>query len=158
MNSTLIVQIIGALVIVLTPAILGRKCQAGPNEWLKSQPPGIVFGIVWMVLYALMAFSWWTLIGTNAQQRNMYFWIAIALTLVSFALNLAWIVTYGCGKKDARMALWIFVAYIMVVSAQIFACYRVNPVAGMALSPLLGWAVFAIGLNSDIVNRNGIKM
>ena len=63
-----------------------RVYQAGPKPAIS--PPGIVFGIVWTVLFALMGFAGGrvTLAASAGQSR----WKGLNLLIVQLAVNFCW--------------------------------------------------------------------
>ena len=88
------------------------------QEWYPSlvksslNPPGIVFAIVWPVLYLLMGIS----AGIVWNVRSIYTWLAIFLFFVQLGLNMIWSVAFF-GMQAPIIALVVltllFVAVIM---------------------------------------------
>lgn len=112
----------------------------------KIKPPNYVLMVVWTVLYMFMAISMYLLATTN--QCNNYNWVKFALlmTLLGYILNYLYIYTSGC-QQNLTLGLYIFILYIIVIPVQILATYHCNPIAGLLLTPLFGWSIYAIILN-----------
>ena len=91
------------------------------QEWYPSlvksplNPPGIVFAIVWPVLYLLMGIS----AGIIWNMRSIYTWLTIFLFFVQLGLNLLWSVTFF-GMQAPVVALVVltllFVAVLMYMA------------------------------------------
>ena len=114
-------------------------------------PPGIVFPIVWAILYALMglgAARVWLTPGSPARTRALrvfllqlavnFFWSIIFFNLQSFGLALLWLV-----------ALWVLVIWMMETFAE------VDLWAARIQLPYLLWVTFAAYLNWGVWRLNG---
>lgn len=116
-----------------------------------GNPPGFVFGIVWPILYTLMAISacWvWRSAGgwTNASR-------AMTLFFAQLLPNLAWsVLFFGLHMPAAALAtialLWVLVVLMIV------AFRKISNVAGLLQVPYLLWVSFASYLNAWIVFNN----
>lgn len=106
-------------------------------------PPGWVFGVVWAVLYALMAFSAqrvWTAPASRARTMALglffaqlamnFFWPLIFFNLMWFAPALLWLVALWA------LALWMTAAF-----------ETVDRPAAVLQGPYLIWLAFAVYLN-----------
>lgn len=130
---------------IAIPFLLSRKCNIRINWNSKVKPPNIVFGIVWPILYILMTLSLYYLLTSD--KKNYIYWIALISTVLGFILNYLYIIKTGC-NNDWTTALYILVAYVMVLIVQLLSCYTINPLSGILIAPLLGWTIFALILNS----------
>ncbi len=147
----------------LVPAILlcgflsGQYAGSGPqNPWFAAlvkpaiYPPPAVFGIVWSVLYVLMALALaQVLTAPGARGRGL----AVAVFVVQLALNLAWTPLFFAAHHiaDALLLLGGLDA-VVVLTLVLFA--RVRPTAALLLLPYLGWALFASVLNWQFLTLN----
>ncbi len=106
-------------------------------------PPDWLFGLVWFVLYGLMAGSAF-LVWTVASHRYFYFQL-IAMVL------------WGYTFWEAHMTFWSFcilVALTLFVSEMIKEFHRYSKLAARLLVPYLLWVVFASYLNAYVFMYN----
>ena len=113
-------------------------------------PPGILFPIVWTVLYALMgigaAMVW--LEESTLRKRGInifvaqlivnFFWSLIFFNLQAFGLAFFWLLTL--------LALVVWMAYTF---------YQVRPLAGLLQIPYILWLLFAAYLSAGVWVLNG---
>jgi benzodiazapine receptor len=126
------------------------------NEWYQSltlplyQPPGPVFGIVWSILYAMMAIAValvWA--HKSAPGRGL----ALALFTLQFLFNLAWSPLFF---KYHQMlpALGLIGAIFVVALAATFAFGRISRTAAWLMVPYLMWLGVAASLNFRVWQLN----
>lgn len=150
--KTLVTIIAIVFAFIILPLVFGRFCSLNKPSYIqKAQPPGFVFGIVWPILYVCMAYSYY-LIYTSTSRSNKFKFYALFLSGITLLINLYYIYITGC-KKNWTNGLWTLLAYLILVCVQVFLAYSVAPLAGIVLSPLLGWCIFAIVMNINIVNN-----
>jgi tryptophan-rich sensory protein len=126
------------------------------RRWYRSlrksrlQPPGAVFGPVWSVLYATIAYSGyriWSAERSPARTRALAMWGA------QLALNAAWTPLFFGARKPV-----IALADIIALDAHLLAytvlAKKVDTKAAAAVVPYLGWTAFATYLNGAIVAKN----
>jgi benzodiazapine receptor len=127
-----------------------------PGDWYASlkkpawNPPGWVFGPVWMVLYTMMAVAAWLVWqrgGFAAQCRPL------TLFLVQLALNAVWTpLFFGLHWPGAASAenvlLWLAIA------ATLTTFRPVSRLAAWLLAPYLAWVSFAAALNFALWRLN----
>ncbi len=123
------------------------------NIWYKElnksnlTPPDYIFGIVWSILYTLIAISFF--IYTNTFYTNK----GLILFNIQLILNLTW--PYLFFQK--RLICW---AFINLVLLNIFAWmtykefFKYSKVSSYLLIPYLIWIFFALYLNSYICFNN----
>jgi translocator protein len=149
------VLIIGATIAV--SALGGLVSSGTADPWYRDlnkapgNPPGYVFGIVWPILYALMAFGacWvWRKAGGWANART-----AMTLFLLQLVFNLAWSWLFF-GANLALAGLVDIVILWGLVAAMILAWRRISPFAAALQVPYLLWLTFATYLNGWIVLNN----
>lgn len=99
--------------------------------------PGIVFPIVWSILYILMGISSY-LIRDNKELINIY--------KVNLVVNLLWpIIFFSFGFKVFAF-FWILVL-LLIVGYMTYRFYNVNRTSGYLLIPYVLWLIFASILN-----------
>lgn len=140
----LIVQVLG-----------GYYTAMGVETWYPTlnksplTPPGMWFGIVWTMLYFLMAVAAtrvWRATGT-VNNRPLRWW------LIQLIVGLVWcMVFFGMRDTQAGLALILFNLFAIVLTVYFFR--RADHRAGLLLVPLLAWVSFASYLNLYIVLHN----
>ena len=116
----------------------------------KVQPPNWVFGPVWTVLYAAIAYAGWRIWRAPKSRRRT---AALGLWTTQLVLNGIWTpIFFGARRPIAALA------DIIALDAAAAACTAsaagVDKRAGLALAPYLGWLGFATVLNARIVAKN----
>ena len=106
-------------------------------------PPASLFGPVWTVLYAMMAFAAWLVWERRAAALAR---IALVLFVAQLVLNGLWSWLFFGWKLGALSFLDIVVLWALIV-ATLWCFWRVRPLAGLMLVPYLAWVSFASVLN-----------
>ena len=122
-------------------------------ELLKPafNPPGWVFGPVWVALYLAMgvaAYLVWK-IGRDAPGVSL----ALGVFLVQLALNWIWSFLFF-GLQSPLLALIEIVALWLAIAATTVLFLRLSKPAGALLLPYLLWVSFAAVLNFEIWRLN----
>ena len=110
-------------------------------------PPNWVFGPVWTTLYVMMGISLYLIVSGGlgvAPVRQGVFLFAVQLVL-----NTLWSVIFF-GMRSPFLGLVTILALIALVTATIFAFYRVSRPAAWLLVPYLCWGCFATALNAMV--------
>ena len=114
-------------------------------------PPGIVFPIVWIVLYTLMGISFYIVRTTNGnydiKQKG---YLAFYAQLV---FNFVWTLLFFRFELYGVSAIWLAVL-IFLIAMNIFYFGKINKTAGWLLVPYLLWCIFALYLNIGIYVLN----
>lgn len=114
-------------------------------------PPGIVFPIVWSVLYTLMGISLylvWNKNDNSSQSNIAYFWFAVQLFL-----NFIWSPIFF-GAQQYLVAFIVLILLIASVVAMIISFYKISKPAALLQIPYLIWLIFAGYLNLAIYILN----
>lgn len=125
------------------------------QEWYPSlvksplNPPGIVFAIVWPVLYLLMGIS----AGIIWNMRSIYTWLTIFLFFVQLGLNLLWSVTFF-GMQAPVVALVVLTLLFVAVLMYMAIAYMQRHLVAYLNIPYLLWLLFALYLNGFVVIYN----
>lgn len=138
---------------IFIPIILGGlvgyfiKGSIGTYEVLKKPiiaPPGIVFPIVWTILYFLMglaAYRIYLKIKDGKGGNNAYFTYWIQLVF-----NYFWSFIFFTFKLYGISFIWIVILFILVVITFI-KFFKIDKKAGVLLIPYLIWLIYAGILN-----------
>ena len=149
--------------LVLVPGILflgffsGQVAGSGAgNPWFMEltkpslYPPPQLFGIVWSILYVVIALALAMVVTAYGApgRRN-----AIIAFAVQLALNLAWSpLFFGAHKLVPALVLLVVLDLAIVVT--IVLVRRVRPLAAWLMLPYLAWCLFATLLNWQFLEAN----
>lgn len=136
---------------------LGGTIGGGANSpWFAALvkpslfPPPATFGIVWSILYVMMAFALVLVVtATGASGRRA----AIIAFAVQLALNLAWTPLFF-GAHQITGALILLLAIDLAVLITVLLFRRVRLLAAVLLLPYLAWVLFATVLNWQFLEAN----
>lgn len=120
--------------------------QAGMKPAIS--PPGVVFGIVWSILYALM--------GIGAARMSLalpgiHRSRGLNLMVIQLAVNFCWPLLFFNHLAYAFSLVWLLILLALVVLMTV-EFFRTDPFAGFLQLPYIGWLCFAAVLN-DLVMR-----
>ncbi len=139
-------------------ALGGRTSR--PGLWYRSlrksklNPPPGVFGPVWTVLYAAMAFSAWRVWRSPASPERSR---ALRLWALQLGLNASWSPTFFAAKSP-RASLAIVTALLPTLGEYVRAAWKVDRLAAAVIVPYLGWSAFARHLNAQVVKKNRFRL
>jgi benzodiazapine receptor len=110
-------------------------------------PLNWVFGPVWTTLYVMMGISLYLVVrgGLDAAPVRQ----GVFLFAAQLVLNTLWSVAFF-GMRSPFLGLVTILALIALVTATIFAFYRVSRPAAWLLVPYLCWGCFATALNAMV--------
>lgn len=111
-------------------------------------PPGILFPIIWTVLYLLMGVSYGILKNNNLVD-NKTKWIYY----IQLGINALWSIFFFVLKWRLFSFVWILLLIIFIVG-MIVTFYEKNKYAGILQIPYLFWTLFASYLNLSIYLMN----
>jgi len=130
---------------------------SGVTTWYPTlttpafNPPGWVFGPVWIPLFALMGVAAWLVWRAGLDRRAVQ--VALALFAVQFGFNVAWSGAFF-GLRSPLAGLVVIVALWLAIVATIWAFDRVDRRAALLLVPYLLWVSFATVLNFELWRLN----
>lgn len=146
------------IVSILIPLIVGGLVgwvTAGEMEAFEAlnkpplSPPGILFPIVWSILYILMGVSY-AILKTNGlvdSKVNLIYYIQLGV-------NALWSIIFFNLKWRLFAFFWLLLLIGLVI-AMIVVFYRKKKIAGLLQIPYLVWCTFAAYLNMAIYLLNG---
>ena len=112
-------------------------------------PPGIVFSIMWTILYVLMGVS--AAIVWNRRTANS--WVLKLLYSFQLFFNFLWSVCFFL-LRAPFLAFFVLVALLILVTAYVTGCYRRHRLAAYLNIPYLLWLLFAAYLNGYVMIYN----
>lgn len=131
---------VAPLILGMLSGFVGNLSSAGSK--IPARPPGVVFGVVWFMLYLLIGIAWVEARKVNQLESDILFLIlTISLTL--------WPLMYNVSSKAALYTLLVILLITIIVVGY---SWITSKIAGYLISPLLAWIIFAIMLNFTEVN------
>lgn len=115
-------------------------------------PPGIVFPVVWTILFILMAVSAWMILRSLTEVfsiKGALYSPSLLLYFVQLIVNLLWPLLFFRLSLYLPALLWLVLLIVLVVQ-MIRSFYRVNKTAALLQIPYLLWLVFAGYLNLGV--------
>ena len=111
-------------------------------------PPGVLFPIIWTILYVLMGVSYGILKEKNLVDEKIN-----QIYFTQLFVNLLWPIFFFVLKWRLFSIMWIILLAILV-SIMIYRFYKKNKLSGLLQVPYLLWTVFATYLNIGIYLLN----
>ncbi len=143
-ESILIPVILGSLIGIITSNYMDYSILQKP----VLSPPGIIFPIVWTILYILMGVSYAILESNELLNKK----INIIYYLQLF-VNLLWSVFFFVLKWRLFSIFWILLLIVLVI-IMIKEFLSKNKLSGLLQIPYLLWLLFALYLNISIYLLN----
>ena len=151
--SILIPLIIGYLSNILANLLSGLSISTYYSQLIKPSfaPPGIIFPIVWTILYVLMGISSYIIFKKGfdlSKVKDAIFYYCLQL-----ALNFTWsILFFGLDLRFTALITLILLIIIVLIMMYKFA--KIDKKAMYINIPYLIWLVYALFLNYFIYNNN----
>lgn len=142
--------------IVLVGSLAGALSGSGDTAWYQAlekpsfQPPPYLFGIVWPILYALMALA---LVAVIQARGSRLRGIAIAAFVIQLIVNLLWSPIFFGMHQVSFALLWIGLMFVLAVGTTVIFG-RIRRIAAWLMVPYLAWISFAALLNFEIDRMN----
>ncbi len=134
----------GAIVGLITSGYMDYQDMVKP----PLSPPGIVFPIVWTILYILMGISYFLATKNNENNKELD-----QIYLLQLLVNFMWPIIFFVLEMYFTAFLWIILLLILVI-VMIKELLKVNKVSGYLQIPYLIWLLFATYLNLGITLLN----
>lgn len=145
----------GFVLAAVLAAGLGGIATSGTTDsaWFRAldkppwYPPNAAFGIVWTVLYVMIAVAGYLAWRAGADQAAIGWWA------LQMGLNLAWSVVFF-GLRSPGWAMVVIIGLALAIVATIRAFAPLDRRASWLMIPYLAWVLFASTLNAAIVALN----
>lgn len=149
--KTLLLYVVVTLLFGVVGALLGGNTSEVYSTLIKPplSPPGIVFPIVWSILYALMGTGAYILSTEKAESVNFL----LKIYWIQLILNVLWPLVFWQLNWYAVAAIIIAVLLALNLLFVILAS-KVNKVVSILFIPYLIWLAFALYLNIGIAVLN----
>lgn len=111
--------------------------------------PGVLFPIVWSILYLLMSISCYLIVKSNDKDKKE----GIILYAIQLVINSLWtLIFFGLG---AYLLSFIWIIILLIVAIIMLAkFYNINKIAMYINIPYVLWLLFAAYLNLGIYLLN----
>jgi translocator protein len=106
--------------------------------------PGIIFPIVWTILYLLMSISYY-LVSNNKHTLGIY--------LAQLIVNSLWTLIFFGLRLRLLAFIWL-ILLIVLVTIMVIKYYKIRPLSTYLLIPYYAWLLFAAYLNLSIYLLN----
>lgn len=150
--------LIGLILLCQGAGALGAlTTETGAGSWYMAlnkppfNPPGWVFGPVWITLYTLMGIAAWRVwrAGARGQAPSSAVRGALIAFGIQLALNAAWTpIFFGAGLL--LVALGVIIAMVVAIGWTIKRFGPIDRPAAWMLAPYLAWVSFATVLNASL--------
>ena len=114
-------------------------------------PPGWLFPVVWVVLYALMGISAYRIYSAPASADRCR---GLNLFVLQLIVNLFWSPIFFNAMAFGFAAIWLILLWAFVL-LMILSFRKVDPLAAWLQIPYLIWLTFAAYLNLGVWILNG---
>lgn len=141
-------EVIGALSGFLTRE--GTQIYAESLRKPPLSPPGIVFLIVWPILYALMGIG---AARISLQPDSSGRTRSILLFLAQLLFNFFWSIIFFTMQAYGFAWFWLIALWLLVI-LMIFSFQRQNRLAAILQIPYFLWLTFAANLNFGVWSLN----
>ena len=113
-------------------------------------PPGILFPIVWGILYALMGISAARVASSTAGKSRSR---GLNLFVFQLVLNFFWSLIFFNVRNYGLALLWLLVMWVTII-AMILQFWKVDRTSAVLQVPYLLWVTFAAYLNFGVWQLN----
>lgn len=135
---------------ILIPVIMGSVIGLIISPFMNYQdlnkpplsPPGIIFPIIWTILYIIMGYSFYK---QNEQNKTIYY--------TQLIVNGLWSIIFFVFKWYLLATIWIILLIILVI-IMIKNFYKENKLSGLINIPYLLWLLFALYLSFSVYLLN----
>ena len=112
-------------------------------------PPGILFPIVWTILYILMGISSYIIYNQNCKNKNL----SLKVYALSLFFNFFWSILFFTLKLYTFSFIWLIALWV-VIGVMIYMFYKCNSTAAYLQIPYFLWVSFAGVLNLFVALLN----
>ena len=147
-------RIIIAIIIPLLVGFIGNLLGNASNGFdsinkPEFTPPGIVFPIVWTILYILMGISSYFIYQSNNKDKEN----ALIIYGIQLFVNMLWTLFFFRLHLYLFSFIWILIM-IILVGLMIYKFYKIDKKAGVIQIPYLIWLIFASIINFSVYLLN----
>lgn len=115
-------------------------------------PPGILFPIVWTILYTIMGVSL-SMVIIKGRTEGIYTYPSLKIYVYQLAVNFFWSIIFFNCRSFLFAFLWLVLLWVLI-GIMIFRFYGINKLAAILNIPYFLWVTFAAYLNLMIYILN----
>lgn len=151
--TELLIFIIGTELVGAISSLLSENFSSFYGELVKPPlaPPGILFPIVWAILYALMGISAYMIYVSDAESGEKT--KALTLYAVQLFVNFMWSIAFF-RFEQIGVAAAVLILLVILVTMMVMIFKKIRPLAGYLNIPYLLWVIFAVYLNIGFLLLN----
>ena len=141
------------LLVGITAGLLTRDSMSAFSMLNKPPlaPPGILFPIVWTILYTLMGIASYLVLSSGKNQEDVT--TALIVYLLQLAINFFWPIFFFNLEWYLFAFFWLILLWVLIrKTIQLF--YPLSKTASYLMIPYLVWVTFAGYLNLGIYLLN----
>lgn len=145
--SKFITLIIFILLVEGVGALIGTSFM--PDAWYEAlnkpffNPAPQLFGVVWPILYLLVAIAGWRIFVSEGEKPGWGLWVG------QLVLNWIWSPLFF-GAHQMFWAIWVIAGMLALSLAFISAVWDKDRFAALCFLPYTAWLGFALLLNASI--------
>lgn len=149
--ETLIISILTPLLVGFVSSLLSNNSSNAYMDLIKPplSPPGILFPIVWTILYILMGIASYFIFISDSKYKDK----ALNLYRTSLIFNFFWSIIFFRFELYLLAFVWLLVLIFIIIYMMI-VFYKIKPLSAYLLIPYLIWCLFAAYLNLGIYLLN----
>ena len=149
-KSSLIIAILIPLAVGILSAFFSRNMSLYSTINKPSiSPPGLVFPIVWTILYVLMGISSYLVYESYNQNKKD----ALKTYATQLFFNFWWSIIFFRFSLYLFAFLWLLVMIGLII-VMVYKFYQINRLSSYLQIPYLIWCLFAAYLNFMIYTLN----
>ncbi len=147
--TELLIHIVSAELVGAFAGLISKHSFSFYQDLAKPpfSPPGWVFPVIWVILYALMGLSVFLIETSGAEHREKKkaFWIYG----VQLFVNFLWSVVFF-RLRLIPLSVAVILLLLLLVITMIIAFWKIRPAAAYINVPYLLWTAFAVYLNIGV--------
>lgn len=158
MAKTNYFRLIISIIICQLAGVIGSFFTASSvSTWYQAlnkasfNPPGWLFGPVWIFLYLLMGISLYLVWNKGIKSRQAK--AAVTVFGIQLALNALWSIIFFGLKSPLFAFIEMIILWIAIMSTIVYF-YKISKTAAYLLVPYILWVSFALVLNFFIYYLN----
>ena len=151
--KVLIIAILIPLAVGGLSALLTRGSMQSFNMINKPplSPPGILFPIVWTILYTLMGVASYIVYVSGSADGTKR--VALTLYAVQLFFNFFWSILFFNMEAYLAAFVWLVILLVFIIATSVLF-YAIDKKAGYLMIPYILWVTFAGYLNLAIYFLN----
>ncbi len=152
-TKTLLIFISIPLLVGIVAGLLTRDSMEAFGQLNKPplSPPGILFPIVWTILYTLMGIASYLVYASDKEKEEVN--TALLVYFIQLAVNFFWSIFFFNLEWYTFSFFWLVLLWVLIFyTIRLF--YPISNTAAYLLIPYLLWVTFAGYLNLGIAALN----